>query len=317
MHYSKIIKLASYFKSSGNKETYFQLLKIASEDRFEGLVNGSYPSGEKNESGEYDRTILNEARSKRNMVVRLINDKQATISDLVKIINSNDRFRSEDNLTKWSEGLNEEHVKELEKLIRLTSEGPSASSGVRQGPERSDGQGVGPVLNYLFEKLKNIKSYHDSIELAKKEVLASEWYVERSNGSRSVGKIKAIDLVQKLAEVWLGRASNGDNMTKVISFDDILRSNSDAAGTKKLEPLEWLNRSYLYPLSIEKSNGGSYNNCIISDIITVNNSITCNFSFAVGDIHSTDFRYASKEIVIDMSNVASFYAANKDIISSF
>lgn len=310
MHYSKIIKLASYFKEK-NIDIYFNLLKLAYSDKLLALVIGSYPSPHEESFSE------NEMKIRKRLVAKLINDPRevdSTISELAKIIKENNEIKGENHGEIWSSFLSDSQIAEL---IKLTSEVPSASSGVRQDPERSDEQGAGSVLNYIFEKLKNIKSYHDSIELAKKEVLASEWYIERSDGSRSVGKVEAIDPVQKLAKVWVGRAPDGSSMIKVISFDDILRSNGHSSGTKKLEPLEWLNRSYLYPLSIEKSSGGSYNNCIISNILTKNDSIICNFSFTVGNIEGSDFRYASKEVVIDMSNVASFYAANKDIISSF
>lgn len=306
MNYDKIIKLASYFKEK-NIDIYFDLLKLAYSDKFLSMVLGSYPSHGGSE---------NEMKMRKKIVARLINDPNevdSTVSELAKIIKENTDIKGEDHSEIWSSFLSDAQIAEL---IKLTSEVQSAGS-VRQDHQRGDEQGVGSVLNYLLEKLIKIKSYHDSIKLAVNEVLASEWYIERSNGSRSVGKIEAIDPVQKLAKVWVGRAPDGSDMIKVISFDDILRSNSNAAGTKKLAPLEWLSRSYLYPLSIEKSSGGSYNNCIISNILTRNNSIVCNFSFTVGNIESSDFRYASKEIEIDMSNVASFYTANKDVISSF
>ena len=192
MHYSKIIKLASYFKSSGNKETYFQLLKIASEDRFEGLVNGSYPSGEKNERGEYDRTILNEASSKRNMAVRLINNKQATISDLVKIINRNDRFISEDNLTKWSEGLNQEYVEELKSMLfRPTPNEPRRDSGQSRGspsaarPVTYSWEGMSAAT--ILSRLSGVVLYHEPIFKAIKVILGKQiFYPSRERQSDSM-----------------------------------------------------------------------------------------------------------------------------------
>ena len=136
MHYSKIIKLASYFKSSGNKEVYLDLIKLAitSKGRFEALVMGSYPSGERKEDGQYDHTIDTEAKLKRNKVVELINNEEenANILALVNIINRVDEFRVQDNIKKWKEGLELKHVQELERLL--------STPAPRQAPPRESYQ---------------------------------------------------------------------------------------------------------------------------------------------------------------------------------
>lgn len=179
MRYSKIIKLASYFKSSGNKETYFQLLKIASEARFEALVMGSYPSGDKNEKGEYDYTLLIEAKRKRDKVVELINDKKATILDLVGIINRIDRFRGQDNLSIWREGLNPEYFQELQSLISQPSPNqPGRDSGQSRGaPSRERPTPYywnGMSAAEIFSRLSGLVLYHQEIFNAAKAILAEK-----------------------------------------------------------------------------------------------------------------------------------------------
>lgn len=137
MHYSKIIKLASYFKSSGNKEVYLDLIKlaIASEGRFEALVMGSYPSGERKEDGQYDHTIITEAKRKRDKVVELINneeEKNANIPALVNIINRVNEFKSQDTFSIWREGLDPKHFEKLKSLL--------STPAPRQAPPRESYQ---------------------------------------------------------------------------------------------------------------------------------------------------------------------------------
>jgi len=198
MHYDKLIKLAVYFKSSGNNNVYLDLIKlaIASQGKFEALVMGSYPSGERKENGEYDYTIINEAKRKRDKVVELINndeEENANIPALVNIINRINDFKVQDNLSIWREGLDPKHVQELQAL--LTQPSPSQDpprnsyqNSYREQP-RSSGRYSwnGMVASEISTRLYPLIQYHSEIVRSIQSILTApiSWTVRKESGFMS------------------------------------------------------------------------------------------------------------------------------------
>jgi len=119
MNYSKIIKLAYYFKEK-DFQTFKSLLKLASSDMFLSMVLGSYRSVGGPE---------NEIKLRRRIVAKMINDRSdvdSTILELARIIKRNSYIRDEDHSQVWREYLTEEQISELEKLLTSDNFIPAA-----------------------------------------------------------------------------------------------------------------------------------------------------------------------------------------------
>ncbi len=290
MNYSKIIKLASYFKGK-DVEVFSTLLKLAYSDKFLSMVLGSYPSRGGAE---------NEIKMRRKIVAKMINDSSdvdSTVVELAKIVKENSDIKEEDHSQIWDGHLTKEQISELEKL--LASGGESRSS-------RGD-----PFLSDLFSKLNGVKRYHDSVRTAIKELVSQEWYVPRSSGPSTLGKIEVYNPATKEARFLLGISEKGWRVTKDIKLEDILLENT-SKNRDQIRPLQWLSMSDIFPLSIERSRGGTYDGCLLSSVIFDGNIIVCTFDFV-----TDNFVPASKEIHIDSGYAPSFYWMNRGTLDSF
>jgi hypothetical protein len=280
MRYNKIIKLANYFKLSGDINTYFNLLKLAASDKFISMVLGSYPS--RNVGSE------NEMPMRRKIVSRMIRLDEAKIEELAEIVNSDESLRSEDQDSIWSGYLYGNQIVELKNLI-------SNNTGTMNGDS-------------LYAKLVGIKRYHDSIKRAINDLMTNTYRIPRSSGGTVAGKITNYNYITKMADTWFGRDERGWDFTKEISLQELLDYNR----VPNTDPLSWLNHD-LALFSIERSSGGIYNNCILQNLSMENDgSIVCKFGF-----YADNGIPASKEVVIDGSNIDKFTSINAGLLSLF
>jgi hypothetical protein len=302
MRYNKIIKLANYFKLNGDVNTYFNLLKLASADKFLSMVLGSYPS--RNKGSE------NEMPMRRKIVSKMIGNSSATIKELAETINNSDpKIRAEDHAAIWRGYLTDEQIAGLLNLLSVISETESAPMGDQSSGFDGFRDATGDLsLQSLYEKLSKIKRYHDSIVRAINDLMTNTYRIPRSGGGTTAGKITNYNYVTKMANTWFGRDERGWDFTKEISLQELLDYNR----VPDTDPLSWLNHN-LALFSIERSSGGKYDNCILQKLsMESDGRIICRFGFYVDS-----GAVASKEVVIDGNNIDSFISINSELLSIF
>lgn len=296
MRYSKIIKLASYFKNK-DLEIYSDILKLAYSDKFLSMVLGSYPSRGGSE---------NEMTMRKKIVKKMIDDpsdRDSSISELAKIINETSDIKSEDHFSIWSGTLSKEQLAELKKLLS-----PAQESSTEYG---NSNQEIDPYISWLFAKLNGAKRYHDSVKLAIEGLSSVEWNIPRSSGALSLGRLEAYNPVTKEGRFVVGSDERGWRSTKDLGLAEVFRFNLNKSRSE-IAPLQWLLESYIFPLSIPKSSGGTYGGCLLTDLRIEGNLIICNFEFV-----NDEFYTGTKEIEIDPGFAPYFYQMNKAALDSF
>jgi hypothetical protein len=297
MNYNKILKLASYFRNKNDK-VYFDILKLAWDNKFLSLVLGSYPSRGDSE---------NESKTRRLNVVRLINDPSKTdytISEMANIINDerHDDIKRQDQSEIWKDYLSPSQLSELIKLVPVSSPAEPQRSPVSNG-----GLAKNPALESLFSKLNALKRHHDLVRLVISEFWKEGWSVPRSYGRSTKSWIEKYNHATKQARFTVGHDERGNRFTKDVFIEDILSENKD----KENKSLEWLVNTDILPISVPKTGGGVYNGCLLKDLKFQGNYIICNFEFFIGE-----FEHASKEIWIDPEYAPIFYKMNRDTLDS-
>ena len=174
MRYNKLIKLANYFKSSGNKDIYFQLLKLASFDRFQALVLGSYPQFS---GGEREATIR---RGRAIDAIRDEGDKDASISNLAKIISESSELSGLDkdqHISIWSmpgrsgNNLSPKDIADLDGILDLykqnnqqsSSSGDSNRSRESARSQNNNFSWGGLDKSAIINRLSGLVPYHKEI----------------------------------------------------------------------------------------------------------------------------------------------------------
>lgn len=294
MTYNKILKLASYFRNK-NQEVYFDILKLAWDNKFLSLVLGSYPSRSGNE---------NESKTRRLNVVRLINDPSKTdytISEMANIINDehHDDIKRQDQSEIWKDYLSPSQLSELIKLVPVSSPAEPQRSSANSEKNSS--------LDPLFSKLNALKRHHDLVRAVIAAFRKYGWGIPRSSGAITTGWVDKYNHATKQARFFLGYDEKGNQFTKDVLLEDILSENKN----RENNSLEWLVRTDILPISVPKSNGGVYNGCLLKDLKLERNYIICNFEFFIGE-----FEHASKEIWIDSEYAPIFYKMNRDTLDS-
>lgn len=302
MTYNKILKLASYFRNK-NQEVYFDILKLAWDNKFLSLVLGSYPSRCGNE---------NESKIRRLNVARLINDPSktdCTISEMANIINDehHDDIKRQNQSEIWRGYLNPSQLSELIKLVTVS--GPAEP---QRSPVGNGGLVKNPALEPLFSKLNALKKHHDLVRAVIAALRKYGWGIPRSSGAITTGWVDKYNHATKQARFFLGydekgNQFTGNHFTKDVLLEDILSENKN----RENNSLEWLVRTDILPISVPKSNGGVYNGCLLKDLKFQGNYIICNFEFFIGE-----FEHASKEIWIDPDYAPIFYEMNKYTLDS-
>lgn len=293
MRYSRIIKLASYFKNK-DLDIYSDLLKLAYSDKFLAMVLGSYPSRGGSE---------NEMAMRKKIVKKMIDDNNSLVYDLAKIINETFDIKNEDHFSIWFGILSEEQMAKLNKSLSSVEEPSAQYDGLNQE--------IDPYISWLFAKLKRAKEYHYSVKQAIKVLYSIEWNIPRSSGGLSLGRLEAYNPVTKEGRFVIGVNESGWKATKDIGLAEVFQF-SPGKSIIQNYTIKWLIENYIFPLSIPKSSGGTYGGCLLTDLRIEGNLIICNFEFV-----NDEFYTGTKEIEIDPGFAPYFYQMNKATLDSF